>query len=344
MNKKIKLFHFVSGLVGGGAQTQLLLLVKNIDVSLFENYVIYSNVPDYFVFEEYEKTTFIKISDFQINSKYLLTQDFVIHIWMPDVFTYLSPTFFLKYQNRVIIGIRNKYSLDSLKRWYQLFCFIWFNKFVSNTPFSIHKKIHQLVYNESNYNYIANATKYSISDNNFQLKCRDFLYVGRMVSQKGVMELIQAFNSIDRNYSLDMVGSGDLEEVLIKKCELVDNITFYGYLANPREKFQENRFFILPSYYEGMPNVAFEALSNNCMLLLSDIPQNRVWFNSDEVIYFESKSVVSLENALNKAIKLSKTQREEMVIRAKKVLKELTMEKYIEKYTKYYKKVVDENS
>jgi glycosyltransferase involved in cell wall biosynthesis len=339
---KIKLFHFVSNIVGGGAQTQLLLLVKNISHKTFKNYIVYSNAPADFNFKDYPNVSFIKDVDFKRLEAEYLSSNFIIHIWIPNVFTYFSPLKFLKYRKFVVIGIRNKYHLDSFKRIYQLFIFLFFKNFASNTPFLIHSHVYKLVYRKERYKFIPNAIKYKISDNDFTNKIKEFLFVGRIVKQKGVKELVSAFNNFNKDKpSLTVVGSGALEKELIELGG--DNISFLGYLTDPQKEFLKHKFFILPSYYEGMPNVAFEALSNNCLLLLSDIPQHKFWFTEDQAIYFKTGSVNSLVKAIEKALSLSKTERESIIITAKETLYNLTLKNFLAEYDSYYKLILDEN-
>lgn len=339
MNEKIKIYHFVSGLVDGGAQKQMLMLLENIDYNQCQNFVIYVKAPVNFDFESYPGVKFISVNNFYFPGTYGNLNS-IFHIWMPDVFTYINPFNFFKFRKRVVIGVRNKYNFDSIKRVYQLFCFLLFKNFVSNTPFSIHKKIHQWVYKKDNYTYIPNCIRYKIEEDNFDFKKKNFLYVGRLVEHKGVRELIKVFFK-GTNEILNVVGEGSLREELELSTQKQAHIKFYGYVNEPKSFFLEHKFLILPSYYEGMPNVAFEALSNNCMLLLSSIPQNKAWFDNDEVIYFEPKSVRSLREAIEKAKKMSKEERELKVLKAKKVLKKLTIERYVSEYTKFYKKILD---
>ena len=95
------------------------------------------------------------------------------------------------------------------------------------------------------------------------------LFVGRLDSQKGIVELIHAFSSlVSRQPDLRLVyiGDGPCQEQLqgiARDLALEDRILFAG--ACPSQKVAQwlaaSNVLALPSYKEGCPNVVIEALS-----------------------------------------------------------------------------------
>jgi glycosyltransferase involved in cell wall biosynthesis len=92
------------------------------------------------------------------------------------------------------------------------------------------------------------------------------LFVGRLIREKGVHELLQAVGQLtDINYHLLMVGDGVEAPVLRARCSafgLTDRITFTGYLQGPDLSlaYHSADVFVCPSWREGFPTVISEAM------------------------------------------------------------------------------------
>jgi glycosyltransferase involved in cell wall biosynthesis len=97
--------------------------------------------------------------------------------------------------------------------------------------------------------------------------CR-ILYVGKLRSEKGLVELLEALSSArlkDAAWTLTLVGSGDRSrfESLAKARGLADRVSFTGWLEAEAVKraLGAADVFVLPSHYEGLPFGILEALS-----------------------------------------------------------------------------------
>lgn len=105
------------------------------------------------------------------------------------------------------------------------------------------------------------------------------LFVGRLVPEKGVHDLINAFVEANLpNTVLLIVGGVDFEDSYSKglMSKANGNIVFAG-KRHGKDLWAIYKFsslVVLPSYHEGLPIVALEALSFNIPLLLSDIEPN----------------------------------------------------------------------
>ena len=113
-------------------------------------------------------------------------------------------------------------------------------------------------------------------------KDRYILAVGRFVPEKGFSELIDAFRMAGLgDWKLVIVGSADHEtdysRGLIKKASGDGNIVLTGFLKGEalRELYSRAGLFVMPSHYEGMPIVLFEAMAYGLLCVASDIPANR---------------------------------------------------------------------
>jgi len=94
------------------------------------------------------------------------------------------------------------------------------------------------------------------------------LFLARVEKEKGIMELIHAFEMLynrRKNVELNIVGDGMF---LANAKEYVEHnnlnsINFKGYLQGNEkyDQYKSNHIYILPSYSEGLPNSLLEAMA-----------------------------------------------------------------------------------
>lgn len=78
-----------------------------------------------------------------------------------------------------------------------------------------------------------------------------FVSTSRLVSAKGIAELIEAFKSInDKNAILNICGDGPEADRFASLAAGVKNIKFLGHVDNVGEVLQEADIFVHPSYHE----------------------------------------------------------------------------------------------
>lgn len=103
-----------------------------------------------------------------------------------------------------------------------------------------------------------------------------FLYVGRIMKEKGIDELFAAVRSLyaeRQDFVLDIVGfyEDDYKEQVNNLVQ--DGIAIYhGFQENPIPYYAASDCIVLPSYHEGMSNVLLEAAAIGRPLITSDIP------------------------------------------------------------------------
>ncbi|WP_137167939.1 glycosyltransferase family 4 protein [Salinimonas lutimaris] len=104
------------------------------------------------------------------------------------------------------------------------------------------------------------------------------LTVARLVPEKGIHDLVEAYRQSNSDLKLVIVGSADHEDEYSRSLtkQASDNIIFAGRRSgdelNALYKFA--RVFCLPSYHEGLPIVALEAIAAGTEVLISDITPN----------------------------------------------------------------------
>lgn len=135
----------------------------------------------------------------------------------------------------------------------------------------------------------------NIESNNY------ILTVGRLVPEKGFHDLIEAYVESDTTAKLVIVGDADHQDEYSKrlKSSASESVLFAGRRSGEELKalYQHALVFVLPSYHEGLPIVALEAISAGCKVLLSDIAPN-VDIEAPNDSYFKVGSTEELSSKL----------------------------------------------
>lgn len=106
------------------------------------------------------------------------------------------------------------------------------------------------------------------------------LYLGRLVPEKGIHYLIEAYQNIETSKKLVIAGgsshSSEYEKELHQAAGRHPNIIFTGFVAGAEleELYSNSYLYVLPSDIEGLPISLLEAMSFGNYCLTSDIPEN----------------------------------------------------------------------
>lgn len=169
------------------------------------------------------------------------------------------------------------------------------------------------------------------------------LFLGRLVPEKGIRYLIEAFRQVRTDKKLVIAGgSSDTDSFAKELKDLAksdDRIIFTGFVQGQLldELYSNAYIYTLPSDLEGMPLSLLEAMSYGNCCLVSDIPECTEVVE-DKAMIFKKANVSNLKEMLQDAC-----DNPQKVINLKKQAADFICEKYnwdevVEKTIKLYRR------
>lgn len=152
--------------------------------------------------------------------------------------------------------------------------------------------------------------KYGLDKDNY------ILFLARIVPEKGLDYLIDAYNNIRTDKKLVIAGgashTNEYLEKIKEKARQNKNIIMTGFVQGEEleELYSNCYIYCLPSDIEGMPISLLEAMSYGKNCLISNIEEN-VQVCEDNALTFEKSNVVDLTNKLKDALKSKNRKKSE---------------------------------
>jgi glycosyltransferase involved in cell wall biosynthesis len=180
-----------------------------------------------------------------------------------------------------------------------------------------------------------------------------FLFVGRLLVDKGIYELIKAFEELKKenpNVKLIIVGSPDegnpnpIKREELEKWIKEGFIEWYRFQEDVRPFYCKADCVVLPSYYrEGMPRVLLEAMAMEKPIITTDASGCRnVCLDGVNGFLVKPRDVESLYLAMKKVIELDKEDLKKMGKRGREIAKEkYEISKIVNKYVKIVEEILN---
>lgn len=319
----MKVLHINAGLEDGGGKNHILTLLSQFDPTTAELLVLENGIIAdeakrlgivVHIFEQQSRydlsilkrlTQFINNQSFDIVHTHGARANFIfstIHKkvaaqWLITVHS--DPT--LDFMGRGIKGtLFTKFNLASLKKADHLIV-------VTNSlmkpllQLGINKNKLTIIYNGIQFN--LDTTKPAMTNDKFTLTC-----VARLHPIKGHERLLDSLHAADfTNFSLNLVGDGELKGTLEKKVQqlgIQENVHFLGFLNKPQveEMIAHSDITVLASSNEGFPMVLLESANQKVPFIATDVGDVALLVPDKSYGWcVPADSVESLTTALNEA-------------------------------------------
>lgn len=170
-------------------------------------------------------------------------------------------------------------------------------------------------------------------------KAVHFLYLGRIMKEKGMDELFEAMRRLREKFGagmvLDIVGFFDDEGYKAQVDQLVAEgiAVYHGFQSDPLPYYAAADCVVLPSYHEGMSNVLLEAAATGRPVITSDIPGCREAVEDGKTgLLCKARDCVSLYEQMARMAETPFSTRQAMGLAAhEKMLREFDKRLVVEK-------------
>lgn len=173
-----------------------------------------------------------------------------------------------------------------------------------------------------------------------------FAFIGRIVKDKGVNELVAAFDNINKKYPnthLLLVGpvetiQNPIDESAIRRIEQNENIHSVGMQKDVRPYLKASNAFILPSYREGFGMVLIEAGAMGLPCITTDITGcNEIIVPGENGAIIEPRNMEALREEMEKWVS-NPDMVKKMASNARKMVSERYDNRIVrEQYFEFYK-------
>ena len=108
-----------------------------------------------------------------------------------------------------------------------------------------------------------------------------FLFIGRLLKEKGIHEFFQAAKLVKKTYpdtefivlgAVDHHNLGALQQTELDSLISSNIIQYPGHVNNIKDWIADNHVFVLPSYREGVPRSTQEAMAIGRAVITTDVP------------------------------------------------------------------------
>lgn len=179
----------------------------------------------------------------------------------------------------------------------------------------------------------------------YSLEAPYFIYAGNAYPHKNLERLIEAVVLLNaksgKKISLAVVSARNVFvsrlEKVVKKMNAFSYIRLLGFLSEAElgSLYQNSIAFVFPSLSEGFGLPGLEAMNCGTLVLASDIPVLQEVYKGNAV-YFNPYDYTSIEKAMEDALSMEKSERQERLTKAGKFAKRYSWDKMARETLKVY--------
>lgn len=137
-----------------------------------------------------------------------------------------------------------------------------------------------------------------------------FVFLGRLVRDKGVAELVEAFTKLNATGRIKLLLVGDYEQNLdplpakiVSDIEMYPDIISVGFVKDVRPYLSISDVLVLASYKEGFPNSVLQAAAMGLPCIVTDISgNNEIITHGDTGWIIPVRNTEALQEAMKKAL------------------------------------------
>lgn len=356
-----KILFYINSIGHGGAERVIVNLANQFSLKGYnvlmvtsfksdKEYKLNDNVKRISIFETYVNESFIKRNISLCKSLRRICKhekpNIIISFMGENNFRAILSTMFLN--TKTLISVRNDPNREYPNKMFKfiaktLYCFAngcvfqtedaraWFPKIIQRKSKIILNQVSDKFYNL-----------------NSEQKKENIVAVGRLEESKNHKLLINAFSVIAKDFpneKLIIYGDGSLYEDLknysIKKG-LKDRVVLRGFEDNIENKIKNSKLLVLPSNYEGLPNVVMEAMTIGIPVIATDCPcggpRMLIEHNKNGILVPVGDSV-SLAKELNRLLKDDEL-RKEISLNARDRAKDFEPSKIFKVWNEYVEEII----
>ena len=270
---------------------------------------------------------FYKNSKLSVNSKIILNLKKILFIrsliknHQPNVvFSFITETNVLTIisciflQCKIITSERNDIEKQQKSKAWVLLAYIFY-RYSDIITANSHKSVIFLKkkFTNKNIKFLPNPVK-EIKRLKIKKK-KVILCIAKFENQKAHEVLIKAFAKgkfYTNGWKLKLIGEGSLKEKLkneVEKLSISNFVVFKPYCEDLSKEMSQAFMIVLPSKYEGMPNIILESALLKIPFIISDSCDEVIRiFGKKNIVTFANNNLDSLKNALSELIKSKKTR------------------------------------
>lgn len=173
------------------------------------------------------------------------------------------------------------------------------------------------------------------------------LFVGRLHTQKGLEHLqrtVEQFAPENSNRKLVLIGNGPLQDELTRWAESVrgDRVRVLTWQSNIASWIAASRVVVLPSRYEGMPNVILEAMAAGKPVVCSRVEGSQELIGDDPSQGFEFNDDTMLVKSLDRFLSSEQLAKETGLANQARMRSLFTIDAMVDAYREVYMRVIEQ--